>query len=142
MSRRPAKAPRPDRLCSATLVVFRRLRRTSARVTTDGHDSYRRAIRTELDDGVEHRTNRYSNNRIEQDHRGVKGRYEPMRGFKVPTPPPASVETSTNFAIAFIPVRAVAKTFQSTSSVTIPSAWHRRAPHRGRRLNSNAGRSI
>jgi putative transposase len=55
-----------------------------ARVTTDGHDSYPRAIRTELDNGVKHRTNRYLNNRIEQDHRGIKGRYGPMRGFKSP----------------------------------------------------------
>jgi len=53
-----------------------------ARVTTDGHDSYPRAIRTELDEGVKHRTNQYLNNRIEQDHRGIKGRYGPMRGFK------------------------------------------------------------
>src|ERR1700676_817716 len=35
-----------------------------ARVTTDGHDSYPRAIRTELDSGVKHRTNQYLNNRI------------------------------------------------------------------------------
>src|SRR6478609_3247824 len=55
---------------------------TPARVTTDGHDSYPRAIRTELGDGVQHRTSRYLNNRIEQDHRGIKGRYGPMRGFK------------------------------------------------------------
>ncbi len=27
------------------------------------------------------RTSRYKNNRIEQDHRGVKQRYYPMRGF-------------------------------------------------------------
>src|ERR1700728_185304 len=26
----------------------------------------------------------YLNNRLEQDHRGVKGRYGPMRGFKSP----------------------------------------------------------
>jgi putative transposase len=57
---------------------------TPARVTTDGHDSYPRAIQTILGDGVKHRTNRYLNNRIEQDHRGVKGRYGPMRGFKSP----------------------------------------------------------
>jgi len=52
------------------------------RVTTDGHDSYPRAIRTELGQGVKHRTTRYLNNRIEQSHRGIKGRYDPMRGFK------------------------------------------------------------
>jgi putative transposase len=55
---------------------------TPARVTTDGHDSYPRAIQTELGEGVRHRANRYLNNRIEQDHHGVKGRYQPMRGFK------------------------------------------------------------
>jgi putative transposase len=55
---------------------------TPARVTTEGHDSYPRAIRTELGEAVRHRTNQYLNNRIEQDHRGIKGRYQPMRGFK------------------------------------------------------------
>ena len=57
---------------------------TPDRVTTDGHDSYPRAIRTELGKGVRHRTSRYLNNRLEQDHRGLKGRYRPMRGFKCP----------------------------------------------------------
>ena len=55
---------------------------TQDRVTTDGHDSYPRAIRTELGKGVRHRTNRYLNNRLEQDHCGLKGRYWPMLGFK------------------------------------------------------------
>ncbi len=55
---------------------------TPDRVTTDGHDSYPRAIRTTLGTGVRHRNGRYLNNRLEQDHRGVKGRYGPMRGFK------------------------------------------------------------
>ena len=54
------------------------------RVTTDGHDSYPRAIRTELGKGVRHRTSRYLNNRLEQDHRGLKDRYRSMRGFKCP----------------------------------------------------------
>jgi len=52
-----------------------------AQVTTDGHDAYPRAIRETLGTGVAHRTSRYKNNRIEQDHRGIKQRYEPMRGF-------------------------------------------------------------
>ena len=50
-------------------------------VTTDGHDAYPRAIRETLGDGVTHRMSRYKNNRIEQDHRGIKQRYYPMRGF-------------------------------------------------------------
>jgi len=57
---------------------------TPERVTTDGHDSYPRAIRSELGKDVRHRTSRYLNNRLEQDHRGIKGRYRPMRGFKCP----------------------------------------------------------
>ncbi len=51
------------------------------RVTTDGHDSYPRAIRETLGEHVRHRCNAYLNNRIEADHRGVKQRYYPMRGF-------------------------------------------------------------
>ena|SRR5438876_8781129 len=51
------------------------------RVTTDGHDAYPRAIRTMLGRKVVQRSNRYRNNRMEQDHRGVKQRYYPLRGF-------------------------------------------------------------
>ena len=54
---------------------------TPARVTTDGHDSYPRAVRSQLGTDVRHRTSQYLNNRIEQDHRGIKSRYGPMRGF-------------------------------------------------------------
>src|SRR6267154_1906979 len=56
---------------------------TPDRVTTDGHDAYPRAIRTELGRHVRHRTNRYLNNRLEQDHRGIKGRCRPMLGLKI-----------------------------------------------------------
>ncbi|MDP9371249.1 MAG: IS6 family transposase [Chloroflexota bacterium] len=42
------------------------------RVTTDGHDAYPRAIRETLGDAVTHRTCRYLNNRVEQDHRALK----------------------------------------------------------------------
>ncbi len=55
---------------------------TPDRVTTDGHRSYPRAIRTALGRRVVHRTSAYKNNGLEQDHRGVKGRIRCMRGFK------------------------------------------------------------
>ncbi len=45
---------------------------TPAGVTTDGYDSYPRPIRSELDEGVKHRANRFHNNLIERDHRGIK----------------------------------------------------------------------
>ncbi len=55
--------------------------RLPERVTTDGHDAYPRAIRETLGDALTHRTSRYLNNRLEQDHRGVKQRSYPLRGF-------------------------------------------------------------
>jgi len=51
------------------------------RVTTDGHSAYPRAIRETLGEAVEHRCNQYLNNRMEQDHRGIKQRAYPMRRF-------------------------------------------------------------
>ena len=51
------------------------------KVTTDGHDAYPRAIRETLGPDVQHRTSRYINNRMEQDHRSIKHRYYPMRDF-------------------------------------------------------------
>ena len=68
------------------------------RVTTDGHESYPSAIRETLGSDVLHRTNRYLNNRLEQDHRGIKQRYYPMRGF-------GSVTSASCFCCAFDEVR-------------------------------------
>ena len=59
--------------------------RVPERVTTDGHDSYPGAIKAELGETVHHRTNRYLNNQLEQDHRGIKQRTRPMSGFKTIT---------------------------------------------------------
>ena len=41
-----------------------------------------RALRAELGEEVRHRTNCYLNNHLDQDHRGIKQRTRPMRGFK------------------------------------------------------------
>jgi putative transposase len=68
------------------------------RVTTDGHTAYPRAIRETLGEHVEHRCNQYLNNRIEQDHRGIKQRYYPMRGF-------GSFEAAARFCRAFEELR-------------------------------------
>ncbi len=46
---------------------------------TDGHDSYPRALRETLGPDVSHGASRSMNNRIEQDHRGIKQRYSPLR---------------------------------------------------------------
>jgi transposase-like protein len=55
--------------------------RAPTQVTTDGHDSYPRAIRETLGPKVEYRCSAFLNRRIERDHRGVKQRYYPMLGF-------------------------------------------------------------
>ena len=49
--------------------------------TTAGHEAYPRAIRETLGGAVIHRTSRYKNNRIAQDHRAVQQRDYPLRGF-------------------------------------------------------------
>ena len=87
---------------------------TPARVTTDGHDSYPRAIRTELDEGEKHRTNQYLNNRIEQDHAGSRDDTDRCAASKVMNPHRASVDVSTSSAVISILVHAVAETVQPT----------------------------
>ncbi len=54
------------------------------RVTTDKNPAYADAIARGLGGDVTHRTNKYLNNLVEQDHRGIKSRYGPMKGFKNP----------------------------------------------------------
>jgi transposase-like protein len=68
------------------------------RVTSDGHTSYPRAIREMLGSDVVHRTNHSLNNRLEQDHRGIKQRYYPMRGF-------GNFTSASRFCRAFDEVR-------------------------------------
>jgi putative transposase len=71
---------------------------TPEQVTTDGHTSYPRAIRETMGSNVQHRTNKYLNNRLEQDHRGIKQRDSPMRGF-------GTVEAAARFCCAFDELR-------------------------------------
>ena len=68
------------------------------RVTTDHHPAYRRAIRWILGRKVQHRTTQYLNNFMEQDHRAVKQRYYPMRGF-------GSFASAARFCSAFDELR-------------------------------------
>ncbi|GHO71941.1 hypothetical protein KSC_108330 [Ktedonobacter sp. SOSP1-52] len=68
------------------------------RVTTDGHTSSPRAVREILGSSVQHRTSKYLNNCIEQDHRGIKQRYYPMHGF-------GSFDSAACFCCAFDELR-------------------------------------
>jgi len=51
-----------------------------------------------MGNNVQHRTSKYLNNRLEQDHRGIKQRYYPMRGF-------GTVEGAARFCCAFDELR-------------------------------------
>ena len=72
--------------------------RPPKQVTTDGHDSYPRAIREVLGPKVEHRCSAYLNRRIERNHRAVKQRYYPMLGF-------GALPSAQRFCRAFEEVR-------------------------------------
>lgn len=74
---------------------------TPDRVTTDGHDSYPRAIRTELGKAVRHRASCYLNNRLEQDHRGLKADAGPCAASSAPERRPGSVAATTSSATSF-----------------------------------------
>jgi transposase-like protein len=85
---------------------------TPARVTTDGHDSYLRAIRIQLGPHVRHRTSQYLNNRIEQDHRGIKSRYGPMRGFEAVSRPTSFAAVAMNSGTYFASIPGFAKRYR------------------------------
>jgi putative transposase len=93
------------------------------RVTTDGHDSYPGAIKVKLGEAVTHRTNRYLNNHLEQDHRGIKQRTHPMCGLK-------SVLSAERFCRVYEEVRNFFRS-RARRNERVSLAWQR-ALHLGR----------
>ncbi len=53
-------------------------------ITTDKEPGFSDAIKSAFGPAVIHRDNKYLNNRMEANHRGVKSWYYPMKGFKNP----------------------------------------------------------
>ncbi len=72
--------------------------RKPARLTTDQHPAYRKAIRWIIGRRALHRTAQYLNNYTEQSHRAVKQRYYPMLGF-------GNFESAARFCSAFDELR-------------------------------------
>jgi putative transposase len=112
---------------AAAEAFFRSARTVSdiipSRVTTDGHGAYPGAIKTELGEGVTHRTNRYLNNHLEQDHRGIKQRTHSMCGFK-------SFVSAERFCRVYEEVRNFFRV-RSRRNEAVSLAWQR-ALHLGR----------
>jgi putative transposase len=92
------------------------------RVTTDKHAAYPRAIRRILGRKILHRTNQYLNNRIEQNHRAVKQRYYPMRGF-------GSLASAARFCPAFDEVRHYFRARSTSANQTPPLSEQRQTFH-------------
>ncbi|MDF1795243.1 MAG: IS6 family transposase [Coxiellaceae bacterium] len=57
---------------------------TPNQITTDKEPGFSDAIQTVFGQSTIHRNVKYLNNRIEQNHRGIKSWYRPMKGFKSP----------------------------------------------------------
>ena len=85
-----------------------------ARVTTDGHDSYPRAIRTELDKRVKHRTNHTSTIGSSRIIAGSKGDTDRCAALKALTSHRVSVDVSTNSVTISTLTHAAAETFHPT----------------------------
>ena len=86
-------------------------------MTTDGHGSYPNAIHSVLGKTVRHRTSTYLNNRLEQDHRGIKGSIRYMRGFKNHDAATASVASMVNFGISSVLVSVTTRSLPPTPVV-------------------------
>ena len=52
-------------------------------ITTDKEPGFANAIKGVFGPAVIHRDNKYLNNRMEANHRGLKSWYYPMKGFKM-----------------------------------------------------------
>jgi len=87
------------------------------RMTTDKHPAYTKAIRWIAGRKVLHRHNQYLNNRMEQNHRGIKQRYYPMLGFK-------QFESASRFCTAFDELRNYLRV-QSGGSKHVPAKVRR-----------------
>jgi putative transposase len=82
------------------------------RVTTDQHSAYPQSIPTVFGFCAIHRTQQYLNNRIEQDHRAIKQRYYPMRGF-------GSAVGAARFCTAFEEVRQYFRLHPSSQPLSL-----------------------
>jgi transposase-like protein len=110
---------------AAARAFFRSARLLSKRsplcVTSDRHGAYPGAIRLEFGPAVSHRTTRYANNLLEQDHRKVKQRTRAMLGFK-------RFDSAARFCSAHDEVRNFLR-LPMRGRRPAPSRWQRQLRH-------------
>src|ERR1700760_16267 len=83
---------------------------TPTRVTTDGHDSYPRAIRTELGRQVRHRTSRYKNNELDRTTAASRADTDSCGVSSVLAQPRGSVEGTMSSVISSALAPTIANT--------------------------------
>ncbi len=82
---------------------------TPSQITTDKEKALYPAIINVFGSNAKHRDSKYMNNCIEQDHRGIKSRYKPMKGFK-------NIFSALIFCTAFEEVRQLFRMKNKTRS--------------------------
>ena len=102
--------------------AIRHEKRPPHTITLDGYAASHRAVRELCIDGLlprrtKLRSSKYLNNIIEQDHRGIKSRYQPMRSFK-------SSSSAATFCRSFDELRNFLRS-RSNRNQSVP-ANHRR----------------
>ena len=103
------------------------------RVTTDGHNSYPRAIRSTLGRNVRHRTNVYLNNRLEQDHRGSRDASDVCAASRSTTRRTGSAESMMNSATSSAADPVTTNTFRNPPTPSLsPARPHRDGHHADR----------
>ena len=71
---------------------------------------------------MRHRAIHYLNNRLEQDHRGLKGDTDRCAASNVPDPRPGSAEGTMNAEMSFVPVPVITSMFPQTAAECSSSA--------------------
>ncbi len=79
------------------------------KIMTDKEPALYPAIRSVFGDKTLHRDSKYMNNKIEQNHRGIKSRYKVMKGFKHPI-------SALIFCTAFEEIRQLFRAKEKTRS--------------------------
>lgn len=82
---------------------------TPEQITTDKEKALYPAIKNLFNSNTKHRDSKYMNNCIEQDHRGIKSRYRPMKGFK-------NIFCALTFCTAFEEIRQLFQMKNKTRS--------------------------
>jgi hypothetical protein len=126
---------------AAAQAFFRSAKAVTGMHAGPGHDRWPRqlpaAIRTELGKGVRHRTSAYLNNRLEQDHRGIKGRYRPCGASNAPIGCPVLPGLRRTAQLPPPPLPPPSARSRQLPQTPVSPPQHDRAGHHGSRVTGH-----